>query len=218
MNKTTVFGGWAVPPEILKNIFGGDADCVDVNRIMPKLFDESRQLKDDWAGIVISECQLTTGNAPTTLAGWSTGAMFAYAAARLLRPQKLILLSATPCFCRKDDFRFGARPSVIDQMISALARDKDAALQSFYKRCGLEYDAAAIPDYTIEELSLGLTFLKQADLRPLAPLPIKPIFCHGQNDEIIPISASKYFCEQTGGEHISVDCGHALRGWAAVSP
>jgi pimeloyl-[acyl-carrier protein] methyl ester esterase len=208
MNKTTVFGGWAVSPETLKNTFGNDAEYIDVNRVMPELFDGSRRLRGDWADIVISECQLTGGNAPDVLAGWSTGAMFAYAAACVCHPRKLILLSATPCFCRKGDFRFGARPSVIDRMISALTQGKDAVLQSFYERCGLEYNAAAIPDYSVNELSLGLAFLKQADLRPLAPQPINPIFYHGQNDEIIPVSASKYFCEQTGGEHITVGGGH----------
>ena len=210
MNKTTVFGGWAVSPEVLKNIFGNDADYVDVNRVMPKLFDGSRQLRDDWVDIVISECQLTGGNAPEILAGWSTGAMFAYAAARVCHPRKLILLSATPCFCRKDDFKFGARPSVIDRMLCALTQDKNAVLRSFYERCGLEYDIAAIPDYTIGELSCGLAFLRQADLRPLAPLPIKPVFYHGQNDEIIPISASIYFSERTNGKHIAVSGGHLL--------
>jgi pimeloyl-ACP methyl ester carboxylesterase len=210
MSKTIVFGGWAVPPGILKTVFGSDAVYIDVNHIMPKLF-ASCQLRDDWAEIIISEYQLTNENPPGIIAGWSTGAMFAYAAtARIPPAQKLILLSATPCFCRKDDFRFGVRPSVLDQMIDALHKDRDAVLQSFYERSGLRYDPGSVSNYTTDELSCGLTFLKQADLRPLAPPSIKPIFHHGRDDLIIPISASKYFSDQTYGEHIESSGGHAF--------
>jgi hypothetical protein len=38
MSETIVFGGWAVSPDILKNVFGNDAVYIDVNHIMPKLF------------------------------------------------------------------------------------------------------------------------------------------------------------------------------------
>jgi pimeloyl-ACP methyl ester carboxylesterase len=208
MNKTIVFGGWAVSPDILKSIFGNDARYIDVNPIMPKLF-ASNQLSDNWIDTVISECQLQlTGG--ITIAGWSTGAMFAYAAARVCPPQNLILLSATPCFCRKDDFRFGTRPSVLDQMISALDNDRDAVLQSFYERSGLAYNPSIPPNYSSTELIHGLMFLKQANLRPITPLSINPIFYHGRDDLIIPISASKYFCEQAGGEHVGVDGGHGF--------
>ncbi|MCL2690457.1 MAG: hypothetical protein FWE57_11515, partial [Chitinispirillia bacterium] len=100
-NKTIIFGGWAVKPEILKPVFGENACYVDVNEIMPKLFD-SYLLKKDWIEIVMSECQLTDDDIPYTIAGWSTGAMFAYSIARVICPQKLILLSAAPRFCRKE--------------------------------------------------------------------------------------------------------------------
>jgi len=209
MSKTIVFGGWAVPPEILKSVFGDDARYIDVNRIMPKLFDAGR-LRPDWIDTVIAIYQSKTNGTPDVLAGWSTGAMFAYAVARTCCPQKLTLLSATPCFCRKDDFRFGTRPQIVDRMISALGQDKDAVLQSFYKQCGLQYDSIEIPDYTIDELSSGLKFLKQADLRPLTPLPIKPLFCHGRDDQIIPPPASICFSEQTEGVHHIFDGGHAF--------
>jgi len=211
MSKKIVFGGWAVSPDILKNVFGDDACYIDVNKIMPKIFDTSCRLKDDWTEIVIAECQLKYGNIDI-LAGWSTGAMFAYTIARTCThpPKKLIFLSATPCFCRKDDFRFGTRAAVLEQMIGALSNDRDTVLQSFYERCGLGYDPDIIPDYTIHELSCGLQFLKQADLRPITPLSTKPIFYHGQNDLIIPISASKYFSEKTNGSYIEITGGHAF--------
>jgi len=209
MNKSTIFGGWAVSPEILKKVFGDDADYIDVNRIMPKLFDAPHQLKNDWVDVVINEYQFAD-NPQNVMGGWSTGAMFAYAAAQVCNPEKLILLSATPCFCRKDDFRFGTRPAAVDQMINALGRDKNAVLQSFYERCGLAYDPAAIPNYTIDELSHGLMFLKQADLRPLAPPPTSPTLYHGTDDLIIPVSASKYFCDQVNGNHIEQPGGHAF--------
>ncbi|MDR3012527.1 MAG: hypothetical protein LBU70_04880 [Chitinispirillales bacterium] len=209
MSKTIVFGGWAVSPDVLKNVFGDDAIYIDINRIMPKLFDGD-QLKNDWTNIAATEYLLTNENIPSTIAGWSTGAFFAYTAAREYHPERLILFSATPSFCRKDDFHMGTRPSVIDQMIGALRDDKDTVLRSFYKRSGLCYDSSAVPNYTTAELICGLMFLKQACLLPLAPLPIRPIFYHGTEDQIIPISASRYFSEQTNGERTDIDGGHAF--------
>jgi len=209
MNSVIVFGGWAVPPGILKGVFGDSARYIDVNRIMPELFDADR-LRADWIDTVIARCQLTTDSPPEILAGWSTGAMFAFAAARVCCPRKLTLLSATPCFCRRDDFRSGTRPQVIDRMISALGQDKGAVLQSFHGQCGLPYDSTEIPDYTFDELRRGLMFLKQADLRPLAPLSIRPLFCHGRDDQIIPASASAYFSERVGGVHYIFDGGHTF--------
>ena len=208
-NKTLVFGGWAVKPQILEPVFGKDACYVDVNEIMPKLFD-SRLLKKDWVKIVLSECQLTGDNIPDTIAGWSTGAMFAYSIARVLCPQKLILLSATSRFCRKDEYRFGVRESALDQMINALSLNPQNVLESFYKRCGLRYDSETVSKYTIDQLSHGLLFLKQADLRPLAPLGTKPLFFHGSGDQIIPPSASVYFSSQTDGTHTMFSGGHAF--------
>ncbi|MCL2689905.1 MAG: alpha/beta hydrolase [Chitinispirillia bacterium] len=208
-NKTIVFGGWAVKPEILEPIFGKDAHYIDINEIVPKLFD-SRQLKKNWHEIVLSECQLTDDDVPNTIAGWSSGAMFAYSISRIICPQKLILLSATPRFCRKEGCRFGVRESVVDQMISTLSTDPQNVLTSFYKRCGLSYDSKATSDYTAEQLQYGLHFLKQADLHPLEPLKTSPVFFHGEDDQIIPKEASVYFSKQIGGIHIALSGGHAF--------
>ena len=210
MAKTTVFGGWAVPPEILTNVFWGGADYIDINRMMPMLFDSSRRLRDDWVDVVISECRLASGNVSEVIGGWSTGAICAYAAALAYPPQKLILLSATPCFCRKSDFRFGTRPAALNQMIGALEQDKETVLQSFYDWSGLDYDPQKIHGYTVDELLCGLEFLKQVDLRPLTPTAVKPIFLHGTDDRVIPIAASKYFSDATGGEHIEIAGGHSF--------
>jgi pimeloyl-ACP methyl ester carboxylesterase len=219
MKTHIVFGGWAVDPELIPSPtedFDDDGDdCVDyidVNYIMPKLFDSHNKLRSDWPEIVMSECsrELEDGNAMESVLGWSAGAMFAYAAARICRPKELALWSATPCFCRKDDFRFGTRPEVLDQMISALHKDREAVLQSFYEKCGLEYDPDLVPPYETDALVCGLEFLKQADLRPLAPLSAKTAFLHGSDDEIVPVSAGKYFCEQVKGDFIEVDGGHSL--------
>ena len=209
-NKTIVFGGWAVKPEILEPIFGENACYVDVNKIMPKLFD-SHQLKKNWTEIVLSECQLTDNDIPNTIAGWSTGAMFAYSIARIICPQKLILLSATPRFCRKDGYSFGAvRESLLDQMISMLPKYRQNVLSVFYDRCGLQYDSKTITDYTAEQLKHGLLFLKQADLHPLRSLQIKPLFFHGCDDKIIPKEASVYFCEQIDGVYTELAGPHAF--------
>jgi len=219
VKRTIVFGGWAVPPDALRDVFWGGSEYVDINRMMPKLFDRSLKLRDDWADIVVRERRLTPGDAYYVIGGWSTGAILAYAAALACPPKKLILLAATPCFCKKRNFRFGMRPAAINQMISALEQDKHTVLQSFYEWSELQYDPAAIPDYSVEELVCGLEFLKQADLRPLTPPPtVRPLFLHGTGDRVIPVSASKYFSDQVGGEHIELKGGHAFFAGQRMPP
>lgn len=235
MGKTIAFGGWAVPPEILSG-FLASVDCadgadgtnsvdnarnveyVDVNRAMPGLFDGGGGLRGDWAEIVVERCRLTSENPPDVIAGWSTGAMFAYAVAAIVRPQRVILLSATPCFCRRGDFRFGAAPSVVDKMLAAVESDRGATLRSFYERCGLRPRPDAACGYTASELVHGLMFLKQADIRGLcAPRAIRPVFYHGVDDVIIPIAAARHFRELTGGTLVEADGGHAFFNPHALS-
>lgn len=208
MGKTVVFGGWAVEPDLLVPLFGTDARYVDINMIMPILFN-SDELKENWIDVVISEMGLKKGEADC-ISGWSTGAMIAYEAARKLNPPKAFLLSATPCFCRKGSYRFGIRQSVLDAMISSLDTDRHGVLSSFFDRCGIPYDSKPGEKYSTAQLKSGLLFLREADLHPLEPLENKPVFLQGSDDEIIPKTASVYFSEKAGGVHLEFPGPHAF--------
>ncbi|MFW5785064.1 MAG: alpha/beta hydrolase [Chitinispirillaceae bacterium] len=208
MGKTVVFGGWAVEPDLLVALFGEEAQYVDVNLLMPLLF-ESDRLKKNWVDVVISETGIKKGEAEC-ISGWSTGAMIAYEASKKLNPQRAFLLSATPCFCRKGSYRFGTRQSVLDSMIGSLDTDRHAVLSSFFDRCGIPCDDKPGEKYSTDQLKSGLQFLREADLHPLEPLLIKPIFLQGSDDEIIPKAASVYFSQKTGGVHIEFPGPHAF--------
>lgn len=207
MVDTVVFGGWAVEPKVLAPLFGKEACYIDINILMPKIFD-CNLLKENWVDIVLNETDLARKKIKR-IAGWSTGAMLAYAVAQRAIPEELFLLSATPSFCRTSSFRFGIRSSVLDQMICALRDDPDTMLGSFYKSCGLEQHDR-FRKYSALELRSGLLFLKQADLHPLSPQTIKPLFLGGRDDEIVPRAASIYFSEKTGGVHLEFGGPHAF--------
>ncbi len=207
MSKAIVFGGWALGPEILKPVFGESASYIDVNHLVSALFN-CETLVENWPEKVISILQLT--DKVDCLVGWSTGAMFAFALARKMNVDRLILLSATPSFCRNGTFKFGTRPSVLDQMIRNIDSDPVPTLSSFIERCGLDPQKIDFDRYSSEQLKKGLKFLKQADLHPLAPLPLKPLFLHGREDEIIPWDASVYFSRETGGVHHELAGSHTF--------
>ena len=69
----TVLGGWAVPPAVLESIFGKNSNYIDINPLIPSLFDKGT-LVPDWIQRLknILEPRLSM---PLYLAGWSTGAI-----------------------------------------------------------------------------------------------------------------------------------------------
>ncbi|KMQ51009.1 hypothetical protein CHISP_2151 [Chitinispirillum alkaliphilum] len=190
MDNVTVLGGWGVEPQILKPIFGENAHYVDINRLMPYLFD-SKKLKADWVDAAISH--IGTIPEKSTIAGWSTGAMIAWAIGQKTNPALLYLLSATPSFCRTAFFKHGMRPVILQNMISAMNKDPQNTLIRFHERCGLPPKPQIKNKYTKEELIHGLLFLQQADLNPVKSIETKSIFLHGKEDMIIPKESAVVF-------------------------
>jgi pimeloyl-ACP methyl ester carboxylesterase len=135
-----VFGGWAVPPSVLKPVFGADAVYIDVNAIIPSLMNNGT-LSDAWQqklfDIVVEEPILH--GAPLGIAGWSTGAMLAWTVAGKLKPAAGVFISATPSFCRRSESGFlsGQRSSVLKSMREKLLIDPDDVVEEFYRQCGI---------------------------------------------------------------------------------
>ena len=101
----------------------------------------------------------------------------------------ILVLSTT--FCRKDNFRFGTRRSVLESMRTSLAVDRENVLKGFYARCGMDGKLHSVP-YTTAELEAGLRFLEQAAfstdyLLTLGSLPFQKLIFHGSRDMIIPV-------------------------------
>jgi len=204
-----VFGGWAISPEILKPLFGDESFYVDINKIMPLLFDGG-ELNLNWTGIIkkMNECLAID---VAGIVGWSTGAIIACALTQYVTVKRLVLFSATPSFCRREGFKYGMRATVIRSMISKLQEKNDGVVKDFLIQCGLNDDETKNSRYDDQTLIKGLMFLEQVNLiGALKKLECACLVIHGRDDKIIPSHAGETLAGMIGAECKLVDGGHAF--------
>lgn len=206
--RWVVLGGWSFDPEILRPVFGDRAILYDTNLLMPAVAADGT-LRHDWRDEALRLLKPHFPSPPFGLAGWSTGAIVAWAVAPRLRPARLAMLSATPSFCRCADLRHGTRPAVLERMRAALLTDPRAVLNSFTERCGLE-GARGKREYSCDTLAAGLTFLRQATLLPIEPLSLPVRFLHGTDDLIVPADAGRAFACMAGAPLAEIPGGHGF--------
>jgi len=101
-----VLGGWSLPPDILRPLFGEGAEFIDINVIMEKLIDGAGSLNRNWHLILRRSIQQQTQE----LLAFSR--MVYRSILCVCSPQYFplcgtLLISAAPSFCSRDDFPFG---------------------------------------------------------------------------------------------------------------
>jgi pimeloyl-[acyl-carrier protein] methyl ester esterase len=204
-----VFGGWGIGPKLPRPLFGDNATYVDVNPLMLSLFD-NETLLSDWVAKVerIFEKELAAANG---IAGWSTGAIIASALALRAEPHKLVLLSATPSFCRREGFRSGWKTSVLAAMRERLLTPGNTVLRDFLLTAGLSPEVCESAQYDVNSLAAGLLFLEQVNLLPvLAKLRCASMVLNGSEDTIVPVAAGKVLADAVGARFVSMPGGHAF--------
>lgn len=209
VDRWLVFGGWGIGPKLLQPLFGASAIYVDVNPLMPSLFD-GETLLSHWVSKVerTFENELATANA---VAGWSTGAIIAGALALRCEPHKLVLLSATPSFCRRENFRSGWKTAVLDAMRQRLQKNKYTVLHDFLVTAGLSPNVFDSVQYDVNSLVAGLRFLEQANLLPvLEKLRCSSLVINGAEDSIVPMAAGKVLADAIGARFAEVKGDHAF--------
>ena len=233
VDRWIVFGGWATPPSALAPLFGGSAELIDVNGLMPSLV-RNDMLRADWETFVIDSVKNLAGNRHFGCAGWSTGSLFAYATAKRLPPRAAVFLSATPSFCRRQGFPCGQKAATLRVMRKRLATDPQNVMKNFYARSGMPASPLSLfstfPASPLNPLSTrlaagrhggegksrwqqlieGLHFLEQATVLPVTPLPCPSLFLHGKSDLIVPFQAGVRFAEGAGGRFEEYEGGHAF--------
>lgn len=210
-HKVFAIGGWAVPNSVFNSYLDSQTIHIDINLYMPKLITQGT-LINNWKEVLRDLVLLgEVDHDSATLIGWSTGAIASLAIAPLFKNIiKLILISATPSFCRRDCFRSGVHPSILKKMINALNDNPKPVLQQFYKDCGFFEDSSFYEIYSKEELICGLQFLEQVSLFPIQKLSIPVICIHGTDDKIVPVEAGKFLCRNLGGEWMEFKGPHAF--------
>jgi pimeloyl-ACP methyl ester carboxylesterase len=208
-NNWLVFGGWSLPPDILSPIFGDNATYFDINTLFERIFSQEA-LAENWDIIIFDTIKNTAPDQPLNIAGWSTGAFFAYALSQRINPKKTVLLSATPSFCKREGFIHGQDRSVVKVMRRQLARNKTSVLKNFQLQCGLhEYNPKA-ENYSVQELDWGLQFLENISLLPLQKSLCPTHIFHGKQDAIVPYLAGESFAREIGAAKTILPGGHAF--------
>ncbi len=160
----------------------------------------------------------------TTLAGWSLGALLALAVAARhpARVGKLILVAGTASFVQRDGWPQAMAPSVLDDFAGAIAADAQTHLPRFVagfnrgdvraKAVTLELLRLAEPQPASETLATGLNWLREVDLRDLAPQVAAPtLLIHGAADPLMPLGAAEALAALIPDARLAVfaDCAHA---------
>ena len=147
---------------------------------------------------------------PVTVCGWSLGGQIAMHWARR-EPEKikrLVLVSSTPCFAERNDWRFGMPQHILQLFADDLEKNHAATLRRFLalQVRGSEGERELLaamrailfsrgePD--MDALRGGLAILRDADLRDVLP-EIEPpaLVIAGERDKLTPPEASHHLAQ-----------------------
>ena len=162
--------------------------------------------------------------AGATLAGWSLGAQLALAVAALhpAKVGKLLLVAGTASFVQRDGWPHAMPPEMLAEFAANVATDIEAILPRFVG--GFNRGDARAKEVTrilldladplppAATLATGLGWLRDVDLRPLAPRVTAPtLLVHGANDPLMPLAAAEALAALIPGARLATfaDCAHA---------
>ncbi|MBP0132752.1 MAG: alpha/beta fold hydrolase, partial [Nitrosospira sp.] len=161
-----------------------------------------------------------------TVCGWSLGGQVSVELALQLpqRVKKLMLVSTTPCFIKRKDWRWGMEEEMLQLFMKNLNRDYVTTLDRFLSlQVKGSIDTTAVleklrasfsHDRKLNETSLqaGLQILLTTDLRNKIEKISQPVvLMHGENDIITHPSAARWMHQQLPSSELVMvpSCGHA---------
>jgi pimeloyl-[acyl-carrier protein] methyl ester esterase len=166
-----------------------------------------------------------------TVCGWSLGGQIAIelAVREPARVGKLILVSTTPCFVKREGWQSGADAATLQLFMANLKKNYKTTMNRFLTlqiwdgdsrshsdnaatlaRLRNNFFQRGIPDEAA--LQAGLRVLLESDLRgELSGISQPALLLHGENDVIAPPGAARWMHRQLPHSQLIVlpHCGHA---------
>lgn len=158
------------------------------------------------------------------LCGWSLGAMLALAAAARApeKVSRLVLVAGTASFVQRDGWPDAMAPAMLAEFAGAVAADVEAMLPRFVggfnrgderaKAVTRELLERADPRPPAATLATGLAWLRDVDLRPVAPAVTAPtLIMHGAADPLMPLAAARALADLLPSARLEIfpDSAHA---------
>ena len=147
---------------------------------------------------------------PVNVCGWSLGGQVAlhWAVCEPAKVDKLIVVTSTPCFTERDDWRFGLPSEVLAKFASELEHNHAATLRRFIslQLRGSENERELLTELReqifsrgepdMDALRGGLEILRDADQRSeVAGIKQRTLVIAGQRDKLTPPEASHYLAQ-----------------------
>ena len=135
--------------------------------------------------------------------------------------EKVVILSGTACFCKKEGYTYGTAERILDRMIAQLEQDPTSLLDAFF--CNVHAPQKPSrqnrphPPTDLNALREGLLYLRDTDLRTLIPsLHLPVLLMHGTADKIIPVEAAHWLDQHLPESQLITleGLGHALAAHA----
>ena len=135
--------------------------------------------------------------------------------------EKVVLLSGTACFCKKESYTYGTAERILDRMIAQLEQDPTSLLDAFFSNVHAPQKPSRQnrphPPTDLNVLREGLLYLRDTDLRSLIPsLQLPVLLMHGIADQIIPVDAAHWLDQHLPESQLITyeGLGHALAAHA----
>ena len=135
--------------------------------------------------------------------------------------EKVVLLSGTACFCKKEGYTCGTAERILDRMIAQLEQDPTSLLDAFFSNVHAPQKPSRqnrlYPPTDFNALREGLLYLRDTDLRSLIPsLQLPVLLMHGIADQIIPVDAAHWLDQHLPESQLITyeSLGHALAAHA----
>jgi pimeloyl-[acyl-carrier protein] methyl ester esterase len=148
---------------------------------------------------------------PLTVCGWSLGGQIAlrWAVREPLKVQRLILISSTPCFVKRDDWQCAMAAETLAGFADALTENYAQTLRRFIalqvrgsdgeRELLVSLRAALFSrgEPSLNALQAGLEILRDCDCRGSLPTITQPsLVIAGERDTLTPPQASQYMAAQ----------------------